>query len=100
MAERIASPREFDLWQGGLEPNLDNAGIALFSLKESVFKCLHASIGRYFDFRDVEVFRTDSALRVRATDSDSALADPLSRVRGDVCELGGKVLSGCILLGR
>lgn len=99
LAERIGSPAEFELWQGYQEHPVNHAGIALFSLKESVFKCLHRAVGKYFDFRDVQVYRSGFALRVSATGDDSRLAELLPRLRGDVRELGGKVISGCVLLG-
>jgi enterobactin synthetase component D / holo-[acyl-carrier protein] synthase len=97
LAERIGAEAEFGLWRERREHPIAHAGIALFSLKESVFKCLHGAVGRYFDFRDVEVYRVDSVLRMRAMGDDGRLAELLPRVRGDVFEVGGRVLSGCIL---
>ena len=96
LADRIGSEAEFKLWDGA---EIAHAGIAVFSLKESVFKCLHAEVGRYFDFRDVELYRAETALGMRPTGDDPRLAELLPRLRGDVCEIGGRVLSGCILLG-
>lgn len=100
LAERIGSGSEFRLWQGGAGRSITHGDIALFSFKESIFKCLHGAVGRYFDFRDVEVYDTAVGLRVRAVADDWRLAELLPRLRGDVCQVAGRVLSACVLLER
>jgi enterobactin synthetase component D len=39
------------------------AATLVFSAKESIFKCLHADVGRVFDFRDVRLVAVDLAKR-------------------------------------
>ena len=41
--------------------SLPEAVTLVFSAKESIYKCLFASVGRYFDFHDVIIHRVDTA---------------------------------------
>lgn len=99
LAQRIGMKCELNLWKDRAGSRVTHPGVALFSLKESLFKCLFPSIREYFDFLDVEIYWADTELRARATECSSHLSGILSRVRGDVREVNGKMLSACMLLG-
>ena len=58
VAPEIATPEELDALRGDLEEDAFLT-TTVFSAKEALFKCLHASVGRYFDFLDARVVGLD-----------------------------------------
>lgn len=96
IAPQIATATELEeLEHDGHEPA--TLLTVVFSAKESVFKCLHGIVGRYFDFLDVR------AARVQANRFEVELRTDLGRLArgtrfaGRFCVDGGFVHTGITL---
>jgi enterobactin synthetase component D len=59
--EHIALPGEVPALARLAQMNAESVASLVFSAKETLFKCLYAEVGRYFDFRDAIVEALDAA---------------------------------------
>ena len=57
----IATPAELAAIVGATGWSTARALTVVFSAKETIFKCLHAHVGRYFDFLDASIDELDPA---------------------------------------
>jgi enterobactin synthetase component D len=74
---------------------------AIFSAKESIFKCLHRFVGQYFDFLDVEMTVMNFGSGDFTARLVHSLADPLpadSVVCGRMSADSGRVHTGLVLV--
>jgi enterobactin synthetase component D len=66
LATRILTPREFAAWEALTAGRRWSALLMTFSIKEAVYKAIHARVQRYVGFQEVEiVLRPDGTAQVR-----------------------------------
>lgn len=96
LRQLICKPVELEALAGFLDTGL--ATKVLFSIKESIFKCLWPSVRAYFDFLDVEVRANGKQSEYSAVgvSSDSSLVS-LNRLRGRYVVAEHWVISSAVL---
>jgi 4'-phosphopantetheinyl transferase EntD len=84
LRERLAAPTEIARWTQAFDGCEQDALTLLFSAKESVYKCLSPLLGRFLDFREVDLApgeRSD-CFRMRSCTHMPGLAALADRVHG------------------
>lgn len=92
----ICTPAELEAFAGVLDTG--QASKILFSIKESIFKCLWPSVRAYFDFLDVEVHANGepNEYSAVAVSSEPALVS-LNRLHGRYTVTEDRVISSAVL---
>ena len=72
----------------------------LFSIKESIYKCIYPTVGAYVDFKEVKVsLEAEASTFTASTDTLRQDLAGLERLEGAYCTVDGLVFSGAWLRG-
>lgn len=100
LSERIGTDEEFAVLEQRSDQIAKYPDIGLFSLKESVFKCVYPAVNRLFDFLEIEIFMKNNNLCAKPSRRAGYLAEALNGIQLSATYVGGRVLSCAFVVQR
>jgi 4'-phosphopantetheinyl transferase EntD len=93
--DQLLTREELAQWEP--HTNLDDKElvIALFSFKESIFKCVFPLCNTFLDFLEVTLLPGADGPSAQCIDSGHPAADHVARTRGRFMQVDGVIVSGC-----